>query len=104
LPSVFRSDAIGAVGSAYGPYVPTVRLAKILNEYMDWLDISRDEVARELSAATGKTYEAWVRRIYSILNGESETVRFQTADEILTSLYLADRWYSELFDIYEAAA
>ena len=71
---------------------------------MDWLGITKDEVTRELAAATGKSQEAWARRLYSILNGESETVRFSTADEILTSLYLIDRWYSELDDIYQLAA
>ena len=98
------AEISGDVGSVYGPYIPTVRLRSILNEYMGRLGITRDELAWELSSGTGKSYEAWCRRLYSIFNGESESVRFSTADEILTNLYLVDRWYTELDDLYYAAA
>lgn len=90
--------------SVYGPYIPCSRIASILNEYMERMGITKDELAWELAANTGKTYQAWCRRLYAIFNGESECVRFQTADEILTNLYLVDRWYTELDDLYKSAA
>lgn len=92
------------MGSTYGPYIPTVRLKSILYDYMTRLGITKDELAWELATNTGKTYEAWVRRLYAIFSGEQDAVRFQTADEILTNLYLVDRWYTELDDLYQAAA
>lgn len=87
----------------YGPYVPVSRLNKILEEYMEQWDLTETEVARELAANTGKSEEAWLRRLYSWRSGETDTCRFDLADQVLTGLYLIDRWRTDLNDIYEAA-
>lgn len=89
---------------SHGPYVPCKRLCVILDEYMARLGITKDEVCAELAAATGKSAESWARRLYSWYSGESETTRFATADEVLTSLYLIDRWITDLNDVYQLAA
>lgn len=87
----------------FGPYVPCSRLIKILDEYKARLGITDMELAREIAANLGENEEAWFRRLYSWRSGESETCRFDTADRALTSLYLLEHWYTDLYDIYQAA-
>ena len=88
---------------AHGPFVPVNRLLIILDEYKDQWKLTDTELAREIAANTGTNEEAWFRRLYAWRSGESETCRFDTADKVLSSLYLIDRWRSDLNDIYEAA-
>ena len=66
--------------------------------------ITKQEVCVELEAATGKSAESWYRRLHSWYSGESDSCRFATADEVLTSLYLIDRWITDLNDVYQLAA
>lgn len=87
----------------HGPYVPVGRLLKILDEYEDLFGLSDSEIAREIAANTGDTEDAWIRRLFAWRHGESDTCRFNMADKVLSSLYLIDRWYTDLSDIYEAA-
>lgn len=92
-----------AAPAAFGPYVPTDRLIKILDEYKESFGLSDSEIAREIAANLGEKEEAWFRRLYAWRSGESTTCRFDSADRALSSLYLIDRWYTDLADIYEAA-
>ena len=88
----------------HGPYVPVSRLLSIIDEYEECFGLHDYEIARELAANTGKTEDAWIRRLYAWRHGESDTCRFDLADQVLSSLYLIDRWYTDLSDIYERAA
>ena len=87
----------------HGPYVPVGRLLKILDEYEEFFGLTDNEIAREIAANTGGTEDAWVRRLFAWRHGESDTCRFDSADKVLSSLYLIDRWYTDLNDIYDAA-
>lgn len=84
--------------NVYGPYVPSVLIKKYI---VMWL--SKDEDRAQEQAAWCCGLDA--RAIYRVMHGESETVRFVTADKILLGLGYEMAWYQdpELSPIYAAA-
>jgi hypothetical protein len=74
--------------------VPTERIAPLLRR---WLDEDDDRTRRTLAAAS----HVPERRIYAILSGEQESVRFDTADRLLCGMRLVHEWHLSLADLYE---
>lgn len=78
----------------YKPYVPVSRLKPLILEYL-----SRGGQMGHLAELTGIN----VRTLSAMKNGGRGTVRFDTADRLLTHLGLVDVWHTDLKDIYKDA-